>query len=172
MTPLSINKPKATTSEKNIKLENDVTYLKKTYTTHEPEETVRIAQTLSGLLHPHDVILLKGELGAGKSTFARALIQSLCGENTEVPSPTFTLVQTYETPKFVLWHFDLYRLEHSQEIYELGIEEAYASGVCLIEWPERLGAALPKEYLEIELSYGNHENERILRLKGWADRIS
>lgn len=149
-----------------------MTHLKKNYTTTGPEETAQVAQTVSRLLHPGDVILLKGDLGAGKSTFARALIQSLCGENTEVPSPTFTLVQTYETPEFVLWHFDLYRLEHSQEIYELGIEEAYASGVCLIEWPERLGPSLPKVYLEIELSYGNDENERILRLKGWADRVS
>lgn len=138
--------------------------LKATYTSHGPEETIHIAQTLSGLLHPRDVILLKGELGAGKTTFARALIQALCGPHTEVPSPTFTLVQTYETPKFVLWHFDLYRLEHPQEIYELGIEEAYASGVCLIEWPERLGTSLPEEYLEIELTYGTDENERTIRL--------
>ena len=146
--------------------------IKKTYTTCTPEETVHLAQSIAALLKPHDVILLKGELGAGKSTFARALIQALCGEHTEVPSPTFTLVQTYETQNFVLWHFDLYRLEHPQEIYELGIEEAYANGVCLIEWPERLGPYLPKEYLEIELSYGSSENERILRLKGWSDRLS
>ena len=138
--------------------------LQKTYTTHSPDETAQIAQDIAGLLRPGHVILLKGELGAGKSTFARALIQALCGADTEVPSPTFTLVQTYEAPQFVLWHFDLYRLNHSEEIYELGIEEAYASGVCLIEWPERLGPYLPKAYLEIELSYGNHENERILRL--------
>ena len=143
--------------------------LKTTYISHGPEETAHIAQTLSGLLHTRDVIFLKGELGAGKSTFARALIQALCGPHTEVPSPTFTLVQTYETPKFVLWHFDLYRLQHSEEVYELGIEEAYASGVSLIEWPERLGSYLPKSYLEIELSYGAHENERILRLKGKLD---
>ena len=139
--------------------------LKNNYITHTPEETAQVAQEIASLLKPRDVILLKGELGAGKSTFARALIQSLCGVQTEVPSPTFTLVQTYETPTYVLWHFDLYRLEHSQEIYELGIEEAYRSGVCLIEWPERLGTALPKEYLEIELRYGCHENERILELR-------
>jgi tRNA threonylcarbamoyladenosine biosynthesis protein TsaE len=137
----------------------------KTYTTHSPEETAHVAQKIADLLKPCDVLLLKGELGAGKSTFARALIQTLCGAHMEVPSPTFTLVQTYETPKFVLWHFDLYRLNHTEEIYELGIEEAYASGVCLIEWPERLGPYLPREYLEIELSYGTHENERILELR-------
>ena len=128
-----------------------------------PEETAHLAQELAASLKPGDVILLKGELGAGKSTFARALIQALCGEHTEVPSPTFTLVQTYEAPHFVLWHFDLYRLEHVEEIHELGIEEAYATGVCLIEWPERLGTALPKEYIEIEINYGALENERILR---------
>ncbi|MBA3813597.1 MAG: tRNA (adenosine(37)-N6)-threonylcarbamoyltransferase complex ATPase subunit type 1 TsaE [Alphaproteobacteria bacterium] len=138
--------------------------LQKTFTTYSEEETALVAQDIAGFLKPRDVILLKGELGAGKSTFARALIQALCAEHTEVPSPTFTLVQTYETPNFVVWHFDLYRLNHQQEIYELGIEEAYASGVCLIEWPERLGTALPKAYLEIELSYGDHENERILCL--------
>jgi len=145
--------------------------LNKTYTSHSPEETASIAQEISAFLKPGDVLLLKGDLGAGKSTFARGLIQTLCGEQTEVPSPTFTLVQTYETQKFVLWHFDLYRLEHKQEIYELGIEEAYASGVSLIEWPERLGTTLPKESLEIELSYGDHDNERVLRLTGWADRL-
>lgn len=139
--------------------------LNKTYTTHGPEETAHIAQDLSLCLEPRDVILLKGDLGAGKSTFARALIQALCGAHTEVPSPTFTLVQTYETPKFILWHFDLYRLEHPDEIYELGIEEAFQTGVCLIEWPERLGPYLPKTYVEIQLSYGNEENERVVCVK-------
>lgn len=146
--------------------------LKKFYISHGPDATRAIAKAVSVLLQPGDVILLKGELGAGKSTFARALIQSLCGEHTEVPSPTFTLVQTYETQQFVLWHFDLYRLNHIEEVYELGIEEAYSSGVCLIEWPERLGSYVPKEYLEIELSYGNDENERLLNLKGWANRLT
>lgn len=140
--------------------------------TSSPEETENAARKVASLLRPQDVILLKGDLGAGKSIFARALIQSLCGEDTEVPSPTFTLVQTYEAPAFLLWHFDLYRLNYTEEIYELGIEEAYAQGVSLIEWPERLGSHLPKEYLEVEISYGSGENERILSLKGWEDRFS
>lgn len=142
------------------------------YITHAPHETAAIAKAVSQILISRDVILLRGELGAGKSTFARALIQALCGDHTEVPSPTFTLVQTYEAPKFVVWHFDLYRLHSPEEIYELGIEEAYESGVCLIEWPERLGCYLPKAYLEIELNYGSQENSRTLTLKGWADRFS
>ncbi len=140
------------------------------YTSHSADDTAAFAVIIAERLRPHDIILLKGELGAGKSTFARALIQALCGKDTEVPSPTFTLVQTYTTPTFVLWHFDLYRLKHSQEVYELGIEEAYSTGVSLIEWPERLGSQLPKAYLEIELIYGNEENDRILRLTGWEDR--
>jgi tRNA threonylcarbamoyladenosine biosynthesis protein TsaE len=145
--------------------------LENVYTSQTPEETAAFARKIAAQIRPQDVILLKGELGAGKSTFARALIQTLCGKETEVPSPTFTLVQTYETPSFILWHFDLYRLKYAEEAHELGIEEAYGSGVSLIEWPERLGALLPKNCLEIELSYGNHENERILRLKGWEDRL-
>jgi tRNA threonylcarbamoyladenosine biosynthesis protein TsaE len=136
--------------------------LHKTLTSHSPGETAQIAREVALSLQPYDVILLKGDLGCGKSTFARALIQALCGEETEVPSPTFTLVQTYEASKCVLWHFDLYRLEHPEEIHELGLEEAYGTGVCLIEWPERLGPLLPKTYVEIEFSYGDQEEERYL----------
>jgi tRNA threonylcarbamoyladenosine biosynthesis protein TsaE len=140
--------------------------------TQTPEETAAVSRKIATLLHPGDVVLLKGDLGSGKSTFARALIQALCGEETEVPSPTFTLVQTYETPHFTLWHFDLYRLQNPEEIYELGIEEASMNGVSLIEWPERMGASLPRNSLEIEFSYGSHENERILCFTGWKDRLT
>lgn len=142
-----------------------------TYKTQGSDETALLARKVAVLLHPSDVILLRGDLGTGKSTFARALIQALCGEDTEVPSPTFTLVQVYETAHFLLWHFDLYRLKSPEEIYELGVEEAYAGGVSLIEWPERLGKNLPKKYLEIELKYGTHDNERLLCLTGWGDRL-
>ncbi len=138
--------------------------------TQSPEETAAVARKVASLLHPQDVILLKGDLGTGKSLFARALIQSLCGEDIDVPSPTFTLVQIYEVPAFDVWHFDLYRLTHPEEVYELGIEEAYAHGVSIIEWPERLEKNLPKGYLEIEFSYGSHENERILSFRGWKNR--
>lgn len=143
----------------------------KSYVTHSPEETAERSKRFVTVLRPRDVVLLKGDLGTGKSTFVRALVQALCGEKTEVPSPTFTLVQTYTAPTFTLWHFDLYRLKHSQEIYELGIEEAYADGVSLIEWPERLGSLRPSGALEIEFTYGNDENERILSFKGWGDRL-
>lgn len=142
------------------------------YTSHSMEETISFAHKIASHLHLCDVILLRGELGVGKSVFARAIIQALCGQETEVPSPTFTLVQTYQAPDFILWHFDLYRLKHPDEVYELGIEEAYAHGVSLIEWPECLGNFLPKDYVEIEFTHGSHENERILSLKGWDRRFS
>ena len=144
---------------------------KNIYLTHSVEETAALARKIAFHLSSRDVILLKGDLGAGKSTFARALIQALCGDKTEVPSPTFTLVQTYEAPRFLVWHFDLYRLKHPEEVYELGIEEAYGNGVSLIEWPERLGNNLPKGVLEIELLYGNQDNDRILHFTGWDDRL-
>ena len=141
------------------------------YISHNPQETAEIAHKVASLLHPGDILCLKGELGSGKSTFVRALIQSLCGGTTEVPSPTFTLVQPYETPRFIAWHFDLYRLEESEEIYELGIEEALQSGVSLIEWPERAENLLPKDCREIEFEYRANETERTLTFRGWIPGI-
>jgi tRNA threonylcarbamoyladenosine biosynthesis protein TsaE len=136
-----------------------------TIISHSEEETAAMARKLATKLRPGDVVLLRGELGAGKSIFARALIQALCGKETIVPSPTFTLVQTYEAPEFTLWHFDLYRLNSAEEVYELGIEEALQRGVCLIEWPDRLGPHLPKTYREIELQYGGQPHERLITFK-------
>ncbi|RZI47057.1 tRNA (adenosine(37)-N6)-threonylcarbamoyltransferase complex ATPase subunit type 1 TsaE [Candidatus Finniella inopinata] len=88
------------------------------------------------------VIALWGDMGAGKSTFARAFIQSLL-PTTDVPSPTFTLIQTYDTPKGEIWHCDLYRLKGPEDAEELGLLEAFNQHICLIEWPERLGDFLP-----------------------------
>lgn len=130
-----------------------------------PQDTEQIARQLGEILRLGDVILLRGDLGAGKSTFARALIQSLCGEETEVPSPTFTLVQLYETPVFPLWHFDLYRLNTSEELEELGLQEAFSRGVSLIEWPERLGPYRPPSCLEILFEYGGEDAERRIFLE-------
>ncbi len=131
--------------------------------TNSPEETGALAEQMAALLKPQDVIFLKGDLGAGKSTFARALIQSLCGKSTEVPSPTFTLVQMYETPNFPLWHFDLYRLENETDLCELGFEEAYQAGVSLIEWPERL-SLLPPTWIEIVFAPGEGGEGRTLQI--------
>jgi tRNA threonylcarbamoyladenosine biosynthesis protein TsaE len=107
--------------------------------------TILHARSFAENVDKGDIIGLSGPLGAGKSTFARALIRTLCAdEQLNVPSPTFTLVQTYETLKGPLWHFDLYRMEDPDEIYEAGWEEIAGSGICVIEWPENLPAHLQK----------------------------
>ena len=99
-----------------------------------------------------NVIALFGDLGAGKTTIAREIIQTLCGRETNVPSPTFNLLQTYELPDFTIYHFDLYRLESESEVFELGIEEAFAEHVSIIEWPEIFDRFLPNDTIKIRLS--------------------
>lgn len=114
------------------------------------EETAQLAARLAPHLKAGDVIALEGDLGAGKTTFCRALISALLGEDTEVPSPTYTLVQTYDGPDFPIFHFDLYRLNDPAELDELGWDETFG-GLALIEWPEKAGARLPAWRLEISL---------------------
>lgn len=114
--------------------------------------TIALGTRIAPLLRIGDVIALKGDLGAGKSTFARAVIRALMGAQIDAPSPTFTIVQTYETPGLPIWHFDLYRLEHPDELRELGMEDTI-DGLALIEWPERMGDAMPQNRLEISLEF-------------------
>ncbi len=104
------------------------------------EDTKNCAISLAENAKVTDVFLLEGDLGLGKTTFARFFIQHLCGSHTIVPSPTFTLVQTYDSPKGIIYHYDLYRLENYEEVYELGIEESFYYGICLVEWPERVSS--------------------------------
>ena len=107
--------------------------------------TAELGATLAARLHPGDVVGLQGELGSGKTTLARAILRAAAGDpELIVPSPTFTLVEVYETPRGTFWHFDLYRLEAPEQVFELGWEEALAEGIVLIEWPQRLGELLPK----------------------------
>ena len=98
------------------------------------------------------VITLAGDLGAGKSTLCRMIIQALNPAITDIPSPTFTLVQQYDTPKGELWHCDLYRLKHPDEIQELGLEDAFHEVITLIEWPEKMGHYLPADRVDIQLT--------------------
>ena len=107
--------------------------------------TTALGATLAQRLRPGDVVGLYGELGSGKTTLARAILRAAAGDpDLIVPSPTFTLVEVYETKRGTFWHFDLYRLEAPEQVYELGWEDALAEGIVLIEWPQRLGTLLPK----------------------------
>lgn len=136
-------------------------------------DTTAFGAALARLARPGDVITLEGDLGAGKSVLARGFIQSVCGAETEVPSPTFTLVQTYETADIAIWHFDLYRLEDPEEIWELGIEEAFEDGVSLIEWPSKGGSLLPTHRLTVTLTIAGDDVRNVTLEPGpsWADRL-
>ena len=133
-----------------------------------PDETATAAlgAQLGCAARRGDVVALSGDLGAGKTTLARGLIRKLIGAKTEAPSPTFTLVQTYDAPDLAIWHFDLYRLNHPDEARELGLEET-VDGLALIEWPERLGGDLPHARLEVRLSFSGQG--RIAQLADFAD---
>ncbi len=137
--------------------------------------TQALARRLATVAKSGEQLALKGDLGSGKTVFARAFIRTLCGDDTEVPSPTFTLVQTYEAAQDqALFHFDLYRLEFPDEALELDIDDAFGDGISLIEWPERLGHLLPENHLEIALGYGKTDKQRtcvISATDNWAQRI-
>lgn len=115
------------------------------------EEMQRHAAALASQCRAGDCLLLVGDLGAGKTSFARGFIRALCGPQTEVTSPTFTLLQSYTTPKGELWHFDLYRLKSPAELPELGLDEALATGITLIEWPQIAAEHLPQDALTIHI---------------------
>ena len=129
-----------------------------------PDEAsaTRFAQICADHLGAGDTVLLSGPVGAGKSHFARAVIRAHLGQHTEVPSPSFTLVQCYEA-EFEIWHADLYRLTHSYEVAELGLEDAMGKALCLIEWPDRL-AQIPPHAVSLSLSMA--DEGRIAHLCG------
>jgi tRNA threonylcarbamoyladenosine biosynthesis protein TsaE len=113
--------------------------------------TQALGQRLSALARAGDVILLEGPIGAGKSALARAFIHARLGAAEHVPSPSFTLVQVYEAGGVEIWHADLYRLTHPDEVWELGLDQAFGTAICLVEWPDRLGRHLPPDALRIRL---------------------
>lgn len=139
------------------------------------EATRRLAAALAVAARPGLAILLSGPLGAGKSELARAFVRAwLADPEAEVPSPTFTLVQPYEGPRGTVWHCDLYRLADPDEVDELGLREAFAETVAVIEWPDRLGDDLPADRLELALEICHGSDRRIARLTPhgrWADRL-
>lgn len=146
----------------------------------EPALAARAAW-LAPRLRAGDAVFLRGDLGAGKTAFARALIRAMTGKaDLAVPSPTFTLVQTYDTPAAPLWHFDLYRLKSAEEIFEIGWEDAQGDAIMVVEWPERLGddadgGLAPHNRLEIILSIATDNNlcrhMELVPYGTWKDRI-
>jgi len=121
----------------------------------------RLAEDLALALAPGDVLALSGDLGAGKSTLARALLRALAGDpNLEVPSPTFTLVQTYDLDRFAVSHFDLYRIEEPEELEELGLDEMLETGAALIEWPERAEGLLPRHAITVRITQDPEGSDR------------
>ena len=132
-------------------------------------QTAALGARIAAALAPGDAVALEGDLGAGKTTLARAILAAL-GLAEDVPSPTFTLVQRYETARLPVSHFDLYRVEDESEMEELGLDEALSDGAALIEWPERAGSWLPADALHVQLAIAG-ETARRVRLSGpskWA----
>ncbi|ETX27913.1 tRNA (adenosine(37)-N6)-threonylcarbamoyltransferase complex ATPase subunit type 1 TsaE [Roseivivax isoporae] len=137
--------------------------------------TDALAARLAPRLGPGDTVLLEGGLGAGKTHFARALIRARLGRAEDVPSPTFTLVQVYDTDGAEIWHADLYRLGDASEVAELGLDEAFETAICLVEWPDRLGADAPADALTLALGPGPTPDARTADLTWtaprWTDRL-
>jgi tRNA threonylcarbamoyladenosine biosynthesis protein TsaE len=132
--------------------------------THSADETRELAAGLAALLEPGDVVLLAGDLGSGKTTFAQGTIRAL-GVDDVVTSPTFALVKEYDTARMPVVHVDVYRLDSIHELYDLGLEEILdASAVVLVEWGDRVAQAMPRERLLVRLDTGEGTEERIVRL--------
>lgn len=136
-----------------------------------PDDTMRFAARIADFLRAGDLVTLSGDLGVGKTTFARALVRHLAGEpELEVPSPTFTLMQLYDTPSFPVVHADLYRIRSASELAELGWDEASDGALLLVEWAERIGDALPEDRLDVALSIDseNPETARTATVTGFG----
>lgn len=128
------------------------------------KDTISFAKKFARTLRGNEIIALWGTLGMGKTVFAKAVIQELTGRKEDVPSPTFTLLQTYETPKGEVYHFDFYRLKNPEEAYEIGIEDAFEGGISLIEWPEKIGGLLPKRAIHVRFEM--QEKGRRITIEG------
>ena len=136
------------------------------------EDTERLGRQLSVIVRPGETILLEGCIGAGKTHLARALIQARIGTGEDIPSPTFTLVQTYGEAGDEIWHADLYRLDGNSDIAELGLLDAFGRTICLVEWPDRLGQDAPTSALHVTFSQaGTGRNVTLSGDESWAGRL-
>lgn len=122
------------------------------------EETRSFTRTIAQQIKSNDIITFSGDLGSGKTFMCREIIQQLCQVSLNVTSPTFNLLQIYKAAEFIIYHFDLYRIKHIEEIYELGIEEAFYGNVCLIEWPQIIEKMLPRPITKIHLQIVENNN--------------
>lgn len=130
--------------------------------------TLQLGADLAKHLKPGDIVALTGGLGAGKTTLARGLIMAI-SDTVEVPSPTYTLVQTYDTDRGELWHCDMYRLERPEDAYELGLIDSFPDIISLIEWPDKLGTLLPENIKSVDIQFA--EPGRSVTLTGWETHI-
>lgn len=145
----------------------------RTFSLPDPDATDALGRWLAERLGGGDVLLLDGPIGAGKTHLARALIRhrlATAGRLEDVPSPTFTLVQVYDDGAGEIWHADLYRLTHPDQVAELGLEDAFDHALCLVEWPDRLGSLTPPQALRLVLTQDG--DGRHATLTGPADRLA
>ena len=143
--------------------------MQKIFSSCSEKETSQLASKIAKIAKKGDVFALYGNLGVGKSVFARAFIKELT-QAEEVPSPTFTLVQEYDASDFGIFHFDLYRLKSPDEVFEIGFEEAVYGGVSLIEWPEKAGGWLPRDVFNISVT--TKGDERIIIIEATSEEKS
>lgn len=144
------------------------------YTSHSPDDTTLLAQRIARFIEPGDTLLLQGDLGSGKSHFARGFIQAMGTQQSHIPSPTFTLVQAYDDTRLPIIHADLYRLKEAAELDDLDLADYFSQGICLIEWPERAASGLPHHALTLEFTT-TAENTRHITLTGdtvWQKRLA
>lgn len=137
------------------------------------DATQALARAIAPVFEAGDVVLLSGPIGAGKTALCRAIIQHRLAQIStleDVPSPTFTLVQSYDLGAVEIWHADLYRLTSPHEAIELGLEDAFEAAICLVEWPDRLGDLTPNSALHFDLFYGDQEDARTLEIQTCAPK--
>ena len=143
-----------------------------TYTSHNSEETMDFASELANKLNIGDVVVLSGELGAGKTKFTEGFLKHFCLEK-EISSPTFTIVNEYKNKDINIYHFDVYRLEDVDEFYAIGGEEYFSSGISIIEWGELIEPALPNDYIKITFEKDlSDENIRYLHIKTFGNKYN
>lgn len=140
------------------------------YISHSENDTMNFAKNLASKIKPGDVIVLNGDLGSGKTKFTEGFLEFF-GLESEISSPTFTIVNEYNTNDINIFHFDVYRLSSSDEFYSIGGEDYFSSGICIIEWGNIIKDALPKDYIEISFSKSDiDENYRVLSVHTYGQK--